>query len=75
MVIPDTFRSSLLQYLDDMRSRAVTENGDWTVKGFIDLYQRIYTISSDTKVLSKVLELLLFPVIDRFAQENHFRIE
>jgi hypothetical protein len=75
MVISDTFRSNLLEYLDDMRSRAETENGDWTVKGFIDLYQRIYTISADTKVLSKVLELLLFPVIDRFAQENHFRIE
>lgn len=70
----DQFRDGLLQYVDDLRERVSTENGDWTVKGFIDVYKRIYTLSIDTKVLSKVLELLMFPVITHFAQEHGYRI-
>ena len=30
-----------------------TDEGSWVVKGFIDIYKNIYTISSDTKVISK----------------------
>ena len=70
----DPFRETLLQYFDALRERVSTENGDWTVKGFIDVYQRVYTISLDTKVLSKVLELLMFPVIARFAEEHGYWI-
>jgi hypothetical protein len=70
----DLFRESLLNYFDDLNARVSTQDGDWTVKGFIDVYQRIYTISLDTKVLSKVLELLLLPVIVRFADENGYEI-
>ncbi len=70
----DSFRESLLLYFDQLRERVVSQDGDWTVKGFIDIYQRIYTISLDTKVLSKVLELLMFPVLVKFAQENKYQI-
>lgn len=70
----DDFRTSLLKYFGDLKSRVEDENGAWTVKGFIDVYKRIYTISIDTKVLSKVIELLMFPVIDRFAKENGFSL-
>jgi len=68
----DHFRDVFLPYLDDIQNRVVTAAGDWTVKGFIDVYQRIYTISLDTKVLSKVLELLMFPIIARFADEQGY---
>src|SRR5215207_9348709 len=47
-----------------------TEKGDWIVKGFIDIYKNIYTITIDTKVVSKVLEILLIPVFETFAQKN-----
>lgn len=39
------------------------------------MYKRIYTISLDTKVLSKVLELLMLPVLARFADEHGYRTE
>jgi len=68
------FRTTLMRYFDELQERVSTENGDWTVKGFIDVYKRIYTISIDTKVLSKVLELLMFPVLVRFAEENGYKI-
>lgn len=70
----DQFREGLLQYFDALHERVSTENGDWTVKGFIDVYKRIYTISLDTKVLSKVLELLMFPVLMRFADEHGYKV-
>ncbi|HRE46919.1 MAG TPA: type II restriction endonuclease [Aggregatilineales bacterium] len=70
----DSFGERLLHYMDAFQERLVTPNGDWTVKGFIDIYKRIYTISIDTKVLSKVLELLLCPVILRFGEDQGYHI-
>lgn len=70
----DSFQKSFQQTLHKLRHRVQTDSGDWTVKGFIDIYQRIYTASLDTKVLSKVLELLMFPVIQEFAIENGYHM-
>ncbi|HXS37170.1 MAG TPA: type II restriction endonuclease [Flavipsychrobacter sp.] len=52
-----------------------TDKGDWIVKGFIDIYKRIYTISIDTKVVSKVIELLLIPTLEEFAQKHNLILE
>lgn len=68
------FRDQLLEYVDELRQTLSTEDGDWVVKGFIDIYRNIYTISVDTKVISKIIELMMFPVIARFARENDYQI-
>lgn len=52
-----------------------TDKGDWIVKGFIDIYKNIYTISIDTKVVSKVIELLLIPAFENFAKQNNLVLE
>ena len=52
-----------------------TDNGEWIVKGFIDIYKNIYTITLDTKVVSKVIEILLIPAFDQFAKKNNLRLE
>jgi len=52
-----------------------TNEGEWIIKGFIDVYRRIYTISVDTKIVSKVLELLLFPMFVKFGKENGLKID
>lgn len=51
-----------------------TDEGDWIVKGFIDIAKNIYTISVDTKVVSKIMEILLFPRICQFARENKYKM-
>ncbi|MCA1717904.1 MAG: EcoRV family type II restriction endonuclease [Actinobacteria bacterium] len=51
-----------------------TEDGDWIVKGFIDVLENIYTISSDTKVVSKLIELMLFPYFVDFARRHDFKL-
>lgn len=38
-----------------------TPDHQWTGKGFIDVYRTIYALSTDTKVISKILEIHLFP--------------
>ena len=43
-------------------------------KGLIDIYRNVYTISSDTKIVSKILEIHLFPQILKFAQDNGYSI-
>lgn len=52
-----------------------TKDGQWVVKGFIDVYKNIYTISTDTKVVSKIIELCIFPLLYKFAQDNNLQLE
>ena len=70
----EDFRRSLLGYIDNVKHTLATEEGDWVVKGFIDVYRNIYTISIDTKVVSKIIELMLFPLLSRFASEQGYRV-
>jgi len=51
-----------------------TDTGDWIVKGFIDIFRNIYTISADTKVVSKLIELMLFPHFVAFAKKNKLKL-
>jgi hypothetical protein len=70
----DDFRESLSTHFDRFRRTLATDAGDWVVKGFIDVYRNIYTISVDTKVISKIIELMLFPVISQFAAEHSYKM-
>jgi len=50
------------------------DKGDWIVKGFIDIYRNIYTISIDTKVVSKVIEILLIPEFEKFGKKYNLTL-
>ena len=67
-----TFYNSLRQFVDGLAEQVNTEDGQWTIKGFIDVYRNIYTISSDTKIVSKILEIHLFPRLLSFADDIGF---
>lgn len=68
------FKKELDKFTDKLEKYVSSENGDWSVKGFIDVYKNIYTISSDTKIVSKILEIHIFPQILRFAEEIGYKI-
>ena len=68
------FESVLNEFVNDLKRYVSTETGDWTIKGFIDVYKNIYTISSDTKIVSKILEIHIFPEILRFAEKAGYKI-
>lgn len=50
-------------------------DGEWTVKGFIDIFKNVHALSSDTKVLSKILEIHLFPHFLDFAHRTGYTVE
>lgn len=68
------FFTALEHFVTGLDEYVSAEDGQWTVKGFIDIYKNIYTISSDTKIVSKILEIHLFPQILQFAQDNGYSI-
>lgn len=72
--IKQKFRDQLLKHVDLLNAAVSTKDGDWIVKGFIDIAKNIYTISVDTKVISKIMELILFPKICQFAEESDYKI-
>ncbi|MCB0596958.1 MAG: restriction endonuclease [Lewinellaceae bacterium] len=68
------FEMALNGFVEDLKKYVSTDTGEWTIKGFIDIYKNIYTISSDTKIVSKILEIHIFPEILRFAEKANYKI-
>lgn len=69
------FEQQMREYLPLFQSALATDIGDWVVKGFIDTHRNIYTISNDTKVVSKLIELMLFPLFHLFAQQYDYELQ
>jgi len=63
--------SNILYVLRD-RVRQAFEN--WDIKGLIDSKKNIYIVSQDTKLLSKVFELYITPIIYDFAKEYSLEV-
>lgn len=57
------------------QSISTTDTKEWVIKGFVDVFQNVYTITIDTKVISKVLEVLLYPIFEAFAIKYNLQIE
>ena len=71
-----TFEEKFNKFIPELtKALTVPNSKDWTVKGFIDYYQNIYSISTDTKVISKVIELMIFPKFLEFAQRNNLQLK
>ncbi|MEI9917627.1 MAG: type II restriction endonuclease [Bacteroidota bacterium] len=68
------FKSELNKFASKLEKYVSTDEGDWTVKGFIDVFKNIYTISADTKIISKILEIHIFPQLLQFAKDNGYKI-
>ena len=74
MTEKENFAEKLEEFVTELKEHISTDDGQWTVKGFIDIFKNVYTISSDTKIVSKILEIHLFPKILHFAQANGFKV-
>ena len=58
----EAFAKALSDFVKELGSYVASEDGQWTVKGFIDIFKNIYTISSDTKSFPRFLKSIFFPV-------------
>ncbi|PCI02563.1 MAG: restriction endonuclease [Zetaproteobacteria bacterium] len=70
----DDFLAKLKEFAKTLNDYVSTNSGDWSIKGFIDVDKNIYTISSDTKIISKILEIQLFPKFKEFAESNGYEL-
>lgn len=68
------FINNLKNFADTLTEFVSTDSGEWTIKGFIDSRKNVYTISSDSKIVSKILEIQLFPKFKEFANSIGFDI-
>ena len=68
------FFEALSAFVVDLADRVCTADGQWAVKGFIDTSLNVYSISSDTKITSKILEIHIFPMLLEFAATHDFKL-
>jgi len=72
---PQHFITLLRKEVATYKETLETNNHDWIVKGFIDVDKNVYTITNDTKVVSKIIEILLIPKLELFAAKNSLQLE
>ena len=72
---PNKFISLLRKEVNTYKKFLETDSKDWIVKGFIDIDKNVYTITNDTKVVSKIIEILLIPKLEAFARKNELELE
>ena len=68
------FKHALKDFVKTLDVGISATDRQWAVKGFIDVFRNIYTISADTKIVSKILEIHLFPRILEFATKFGYQI-
>lgn len=71
----EEFFNLLTEEVKTYKSFLETDSHDWIVKGFIDIDKNVYTITNDTKVVSKIIEILLIPKLDKFARNHGLELE
>jgi hypothetical protein len=47
----EQFLEMLQAHAESFAKAVATNEGEWIVKGFIDVYRRVYTFSVDTKIV------------------------
>ncbi len=74
--VKQNFIEKLKVFATELTGHVTTQLGDWKIKEFIDIDidKNIYTISPDTKIISKILEIQLFPKFKTFAKKNGYEI-
>lgn len=71
-----SFEDRFNEFIPELtESLSIPGSPDWSVKGFIDYYQNIYSISIDTKVVSKIIELMIFPKFLQFATRHGYTLK
>jgi len=48
------FLEQLQLFAKELNNYVSTQDSQWVIKGFIDIFKNIYTLTDDTKLISKV---------------------
>lgn len=72
--VKNNFKNVLKKFAQDLQPAVTTADGQWAIKGFLDVFKNVYTITADTKIVSKILEIHLFPRLLEFASTIGYKI-
>ncbi len=72
--VKSEFITRLRGFVRELGEYTQTKDGQWSIKGFIDVLKNVYTVSADTKIVSKIIEIHLFPKILEFAQRYSYKV-
>lgn len=70
-----TFLQQLRQSVPQIEERLNSPNGDWAALGVIDIRHMVYPLSQDTKLASKVIELMILPILEEFSNKYHYNLQ
>lgn len=70
-MFPTSQFKALLAHLEQSLQ---TKDGLWTLRGFVDIARQVYSLGSDTKVISKAIELMLLPPITLFWEKRNCQV-
>lgn len=65
----DELRSLLIEI-----EKSVSTDNQWNIKGFIDIHKTIFSSSTDTKIISKVMEIQMYPILKEFAEKKGYEL-
>jgi hypothetical protein len=68
------FLEQLQLFTKELNNYVSTQDSQWVLKGFIDIFKNIYTLTDDTKLISKVIEIHLLPKFLEFADKYGYKI-
>ena len=71
----DKFLSNLQKSLCSFEKSISCTDNTWIIKGLIDVHKNVYPVSLDTKMVSKAMEILIFPLLQDFAGKNSLEME
>lgn len=72
--LKEEFLNQLQSFAKELHSYVSIQDNQWVIKGFIDVFKNIYTITSDTKIVSKVIEIHLFPKFLTFTKKYGYKM-
>ena len=70
----EKFEKQLKDFVIELQEYISTKDGHWTIKGFVEVFKNVFTISSDTKIVSKILEIHFFPMILEFSKKYGYKV-
>jgi len=74
MQAAEVFLEHMQQQVAKLNQLLASQGGNWAIRGVIDIFQQIYALSADTKLVSKIMEIVLLPHLFQFAQQHDYKV-
>lgn len=64
-----------LNFIEEFTTVVEELNINWGIYGLIDRNERVYSLGDDTKLLSRIFELLAAPVVNKIAEKHNLLVQ